>query len=692
MKPFKIIPALTRPASMLLNRLPIIGKFSIISIAFVMPALIGVGVMYNKLNNDVQSIARKQVRLQYVPKMYEIVRLTSDARMIHYQSFNKGNESTVKNEWRKIDNAVNAFTASIPSADLAIGQVGAQLKGTANIVSKATTENLDPYHKLNIQAMTINDVIAGSSDLFVDDAPESYLLGELMGQQVLPFAEAVGQLQVYAAGAENRPFTLSEKENIVKILADVRSTSSNLTRVFEKTQARSMVTPEMEANMRRIKNGDALIAVVQKKLSTDQDAGYDPKAWKTFTDSIYSLGLNLHPLLQQLFENSYDSRSRVLSSVLALYAIAAILSFYLLLAFYTSLASSIHRLVFRLEKFKSGDFTNTLDGAKSNDELGMVLQHADDVAKTLSSLVGKSQGNGLHLFQTSRHIATGTSELSRRNEQQVQALHKVRERMHDLTGTVRQNVENAATANLLASEAATHAKEGGYIMGEVVDSMTRMRQSSERVGEIVQMIQEIASRTDILAINATIEAARAGDAGRGFAVVAGEVRKLSVRSAQAAQEIQELVLTQNEQVLSSSKIIESAQDKLESIVRSTHRVNGIMSAIASASKEQDSGITATNQSVTHMQQISKVNSALVDATTKTARSLQSHADTLRRDMQAFKIDSTKQPAVQTVPTLTVPTNKAVAPFSTSNANSGVFDRRGDTPLQPGAAPNEFEQF
>ena len=185
--------------------------------------------------------------------MYEIVRLTSDARLTHYQSFNKGNESTVKNEWRKIDNAVNAFTAGIPSTDLAIGQVGAQLKGTANIVSKATTENLDPYHKLNIQAMTINDVIAGSSDLFVDDAPESYLLGELMGQQVLPFAEAVGQLQVYAAGAENRPFTLAEKENIVKILADVRSTSSNLTRIFEKTQARSMVTPEMEANMRRIK-------------------------------------------------------------------------------------------------------------------------------------------------------------------------------------------------------------------------------------------------------------------------------------------------------------------------------------------------------------------------------------------------------------------------------------------------------
>ena len=150
-------------------------------------------------------------------------------------------------------------------------------------------------------------------------------------------------------------------------------------------------------------------------------------------------------------------------------------------------------------------------------------------------------------------------------------------------------------------------------------------------------------------------------------------------------------LSQLEELVTDFKII-PYQDKLESIVRSTHRVNGIMSAIASASKEQDSGITATNQSVTHMQQISKVNSALVDATTKTARSLQSHADTLRRDMQAFKIDSTKQPSVQTVPTLTVPTKKAVSPSSTSNANSGVFDHRGDTPLQPGAAPNEFEQF
>ena len=344
----------------------------------------------------------------------------------------------------------------------------------------------------------------------------------------------------------------------------------------------------------------------------------------------------------------------------------------MLLSFYTGIAEGLRRLTRRLANFSKGDFSPANDGEVPRDELGMVLTHADQVAHNLSQLIGRAQGSGRVLFATSRHIATGTSELARKTEQQEIALHKVKERMHDLTGTVRQNVENAATASKLANEAAT------------------MRSSSDRVGEIVRVIQEIAARTDILAINATIEAARAGEAGKGFSVVANEVRKLSVRSSMAAQEIQTLVLTQNEHVLSSSETILEAQSALDTIVKSTQRVNAIMGAIASASKEQDVGITSTNDSVLLMQQLTRVNDALVKASAKTAAVLRERADALRHDMERFTIEEAARQSESVGSFFDAPkdANKtAVAPV-TPRYPSGS----SATPLQPHARANEFEQF
>lgn len=696
MKAFQLLSSLTRPAEVLLSRVPFIGKFAIISVAFLMPAFIGVGVMYNKLNNDVRLVERKQVRLQYISEMYDISKAISAARLLQYRA-NNSQDPQVRTAIKQIDAQATAFVSLVPPSDQVMVQSAAQLRGSVNPLVRSTTESIDVYAKAAQQVIAVTDVIAGSSDLFIEDAPTSYLYGDLMGQLTLPLAENVSVLQTYTLGASSRPWNAVERDQVVKYLAFTRSSYTAFLRGYERLQARNVSNAVIDSNVKQVKMVEDLLDNVERRLNAVEPnaALYNEKAWRTVLDNVYATGNAVRPVLQQAFQESYDARRAVMNSVMALYAIAAALSFYLLLSFYAGLALGIRRLSVRLNKFSAGDFAPTKDGDFTRDEMGLVLTNADKVADDLSKLIGRAQTSGLVLFQTSRHIVAGTSELARKTDQQAVALHKVRERMHDLTGTVRQNVENASTASNLANEAASVAKDGSATMSDVVSAMTSMRSSAERVGEIVRVIQEIAARTDILAINATIEAARAGEAGKGFSVVANEVRKLSVRSAMAAQEIQTLVIAQNEQVNSSAETIIAAKTTLDQIVKSTSRVNSIMGAIVSASREQDGGITATNESVLLMQQITKINDQLVKATAKTSKVLQQRADALRHDMEEFTIDATQRKQEEVGAFFEAPKmapSTATPARPTKSTNGDVFQSKGSTPLQPGAKPNEFEPF
>ena len=130
--------------------------------------------------------------------------------------------------------------------------------------------------------------------------------------------------------------------------------------------------------------------------------------------------------------------------------------------------------------------------------------------------------------------------------------------MEELGTTVRHNADNARQANELARNAANVAVKGGDLMGQVVETMKGINDSSRKIADIISVIDAIAFQTNILALNAAVEAARAGEQGRGFAVVAGEVRSLAQRSAEAAREIKTLITASVERVDQGSALVNLA--------------------------------------------------------------------------------------------------------------------------------------
>ncbi len=234
-------------------------------------------------------------------------------------------------------------------------------------------------------------------------------------------------------------------------------------------------------------------------------------------------------------------------------------------------------------------------------------------------------------------IASGNADLSSRTEEQASSLEETASSMEELTSTVKQNAENARQANQLAAGASEVAVKGGTVVGQVVQTMSSINDSSKKIADIIGVIDGIAFQTNILALNAAVEAARAGEQGRGFAVVASEVRNLAQRSAAAAKEIKELITDSVSKVESGSKLVDQAGKTMDEIVASVKRVTDIMAEIAAASQEQSSGIEQVNQAITQMDEVTQQNAALVEQMAAAAESLGGQTVIVGDAMAAFKL-------------------------------------------------------
>ena len=221
--------------------------------------------------------------------------------------------------------------------------------------------------------------------------------------------------------------------------------------------------------------------------------------------------------------------------------------------------------------------------------------------------------------------------------------------MEELTSTVKQNADNARQANQLVVSASSHAVKGGEVVGQVVQTMGAITESSRKIADIIGVIDGIAFQTNILALNAAVEAARAGEQGRGFAVVATEVRNLAQRSAAAAKEIKDLIVDSGSKVEAGSKLVDSAGATMQDIVVSVQRVADLMGEIASASQEQSQGIAQVNATVTQMDDATQQNAALVEEAAAAAQSLQDQAGRLAQVVSVFKLEETGHAAQPAAP-------------------------------------------
>jgi methyl-accepting chemotaxis protein len=258
----------------------------------------------------------------------------------------------------------------------------------------------------------------------------------------------------------------------------------------------------------------------------------------------------------------------------------------------------------------AGDLTTPIH-LRSGDTVSLMAR-LQEMQGSLARAVTEVRLGSDSVATASQQIAQGNQDLSGRTEQQASALQQTSATMEQLGTTVRHNADSARQANQLALGASSVAERGGQMVGQVVQTMKGINDSSRRIADIIGVIDGIAFQTNILALNAAVEAARAGEQGRGFAVVASEVRSLAKRSADAAREIKTLISASVERVEHGSEQVDQAGKTMTEIVAAIARVTAIVAEISSASAEQSTGVGQVSEAVQQMDQATQQNAALVE--------------------------------------------------------------------------------
>ena len=245
---------------------------------------------------------------------------------------------------------------------------------------------------------------------------------------------------------------------------------------------------------------------------------------------------------------------------------------------------------------------NSVQHLNRSDELGLMCRWLiNDVS---SQVVSVRDG--------SDRLAQGNDDLNDRTRQTVANVQQTVATMNQMAASVQSNSETAAEVDKLSVAASSAATKGGNAMQTVVKTMDDIADSTQRIGSITSLINDIAFQTNILALNAAVEAARAGEQGKGFAVVAGEVRHLASRSASAANDIRKLIDASASKVQSGSEQVHAAGRTMDDIVVQVKNVTQLIAQISHATSEQATGLSELTRAVAELDSITQKNADLVE--------------------------------------------------------------------------------
>lgn len=633
---------LLRPAVLLMDSLGFAKKFLLIGLVCFIPLLAAAFVLVYQANTEIVFLEKEQQGIRYNHSIRTLVEQLQQFRGMNNARLN--GDASFQGKVQEKSQEVNASFDRLDE-ELKRGKVPDDIYALFND-SKNQWQQINKNEAVKsadnvfLQAnsviknmLNLNNNLNAIMNLKMDKDIGTNNFHSILNDSLLPSIEELGQARGKGAGIlARKSITEEEKLNMAVLRENVKSHVEEINgRIAIIGKTNNAISSELLSDGNKVAEQIARVnqlvyeSILAGQPSTVKPAEYFSEMTKAITISyeFYDKGIMItEALLQERLEKEQLFRNEVIL-VLALILAGLI---YIFLSFKSSVSSNIQVIASMTKQVAAGNLCVNAS-ISSKDEIGSISQSFNKMTGSLCSLVGAIQTNVTDLASTSEelnasaaqsaqaaeHIAINISGIAQRSQEQAQMiienekvvfgitkkLEKISEKTSEIVNTAQISMNTAEAGSNVAKDA---IERMSHIQAAVRDSMQRVNnldQESNKISQIIEAISEIAGQTNLLALNAAIEAARAGEAGRGFAVVADEVRKLAEQSRQSAQQINEIIQdiqrdtkavvdsmqVGNSEVEDGVKIVQLAVNSFADIMNDFERVTKSVNEIANPVEE-----------------------------------------------------------------------------------------------------------